>query len=604
MRTYLRALSYFRPDAGRVAVTLALIAAATGLGLLQVYPFAVLADCVFAGLPPTGVVYRTLLFLAPASKTGQIVALAIDVLLLRVGQELLRAAHTWLNVRVGYAGLVRVRADLFDAWQRQELAWHRDRAAGDAVYRIVWDAAGFHALLNVTVNGVALNVVTLGVMSAVMANQSLLLTGVALAIGPPLVWVTRRYEAVLRDRSTEARGAEADLTADAARFAAVISVVQSFGQEAAALVTFCHKTRMSAQAYLWLHRREITCWLLTGLTFAAGTAALFGVGGRLVYRDQVAGHAGPGGMTIGKLSIFLAYSAMLYAPLRALSGAGVQAASAVAGVRRVFEVIDRRPTLRDGPGSLARAPRTLTLDHVSFAYGDGPPVLRDVSLTIRPGELVALTGSSGAGKTTLLGLLPRLHDPTAGTVRLDGHDLRGLRLADVRRHVAVVFQDAIALPGTIRENIAFGRPDASGADIQRAAGQAGLADFIGTLPHGYDTPVADGGANLSGGQRQRLAIARALLTDAPILALDEPTSALDADQEAKLVVTIRHLRGVRTVIVVSHRATTVAACDRVVTLWGDGGVQPTDQPPAERLAISDSAQAASAADSRGRSGTV
>ncbi len=575
MRTYLRALSYFRPDAGRVALTLALIAAATGLGLLQVYPFAVLADCVFAGLPPTGVVYRTLLFLAPASKTGQIVALAVDVLLLRVGQELLQAAHTWLNIRVGYAGLVRVRADLFNAWQRQELAWHRDRPAGDAVYRIVWDAAGCHALLNVTVNGVALNVVTLGVMVAVMTNQSLLLTAVAVAIGPPLVWVTKRYESILRDRSADARQAEADLTADAARFAAVISVVQAFGQEAAAVVTFCHKTRLSAQAYVRLHRREIAFWLLTGLTFAAGTAALFGVGGRLVYRDQVAGHAGPGGMTIGKLSIFLAYSAMLYGPLKALSGAGGQAASSAAGVRRVLEVLDRQPTIRDGSGSLARAPRTLTLDHVGFAYGDGPPVLSDVSLTIDPGELVAITGRSGAGKTTLLGLLPRLHDPTAGAVRLDGHDLRDLKLADVRSHVAVVSQDAIALPGTVRENIAYGRPDASDADVRAAAAQAGLAEFIAALPGRYDTPLADNGGNLSGGQRQRLAIARALLTDAPILVLDEPTSALDAEQEANLVDTIRALRGVRTVIVVSHRPGTVAGCDRTVTIE-DGRVP--DQP--------------------------
>jgi ATP-binding cassette subfamily B protein len=566
MRTYLRALAYFRPDAGRVALTLALIAAATALGLLQVYPFAVLADCVFAGLPPRGIVYRGLLWLAPASKGGQIVALAVDLLLLRVGQELLQAGHTLLNIRVGYAGLVRVRGELFGAWQAQELAWHRGRPTGDAVYRLMWDAASFHALLNVAVNTVAVNAVTLVVMLGVMGSQSLLLTGVAVAIGPPLVWVTKRYEAILRDRAGGAREAEADLTAEAARFAAVISVVQAFGQEAAAMVTFCHKTRLSAQAYLRLHRREIAFWLLTGVTFAAGTAALFGVGGRLVYRDQYVRHLGPAGMTLGKLSIFLAYSTMLYGPLKALSGASGQAASSAAGVRRVFEVIDRQPAIVDGPDPLPRRPRTLSLDAVSFAYGDGPPVLSDVSLTVRPGELVAIVGRSGAGKTTLLGLLPRLHDPTAGAVRLDGHDLRTLQLADVRRHIAVVSQDAVALPGTVRENIAYGRPDASDADVRHAAEQAGAAGFIAALPEGYDTALDDGAANLSGGQRQRLAIARALVTDAPIVVLDEPTSALDAEQEAALVETIRSLRGQRTVIVVSHRPGTVAGCDSVVEL--------------------------------------
>ncbi len=566
MRTYLRALAYFRPDAGRVAVTLALIAAATALGLLQVYPFAVLADCVFAGLPPAGPVYRALLCLAPASKAGQIVALAVDVLLLRVGQELFQAAHTMLNIRVGYAGLTRVRGDLFAAWQSQELAWHRDRPAGDAVYRLMWDAAAFQALLNVAVGGLAVNAVTLAVMIAVMASQSGPLTLVAVAVAPPLVWVTRRYEAILRDRSADARSAEADLTATAGRAAAILSVVQCFGQEAAATFEFCHRTRISAQAYLRLHRREVAFWLLTGLTFAAGAAAVFGVGGHLVYRDQVAGHAGAAGMTVGKLSIFLAYSAMLYGPLRTLSGATGQAASAAAGVRRVFEVIDRRPLVADGPDPLPRQPRTLALDDVSFAYGDGPPVLSHVSLTVGPGELVAVVGRSGAGKTTLLGLLPRLHDPTGGAVRLDGRDLRTLRLASVRRHVAVVSQEAVVLPGTVRENIAYGRPDASDADVRLAADRAGAADFIAALPAGYDTVVADGGANLSGGQRQRLAIARALVTEAPIVVLDEPTSALDAEQEAALVETIRGLRGVRTVIVVSHRPGTVAGCDRVVEL--------------------------------------
>ena len=567
MRLYRRALSYFRPDAGLIALTLVLIAAATALGLLQVYPFAVLADCVFAGLPPAGPVYRLLLWLAPASKGGQIAALAVDVLVLRVGQELLQATYTLLNVRVGYAGLVRVRGELFRAWQSQELAWHRARPAGDAVYRLMWDASACHALLNVTVTAVALNVVTLAVMVAVMANQSVPLTLVAVAIAPPLVWVTRRYEAILRDRSADARAAEAALTAEAGRAAAVLSVVQLFGQEAAAVFTFCHKARVSALTYVRLHGREVTFYLLTGLTFAAGTAAVFGVGGHLVYRDQFGSRLNPGGMTIGKLSIFLAYSAMLYTPLKALSGATGQAASAAAGVRRVFEVIDRQPAIADGPTSLPLQPRTLSLDGVWFAYSPGgPPVLSDVSLTVRPGELVAIVGRSGAGKTTLLGLLPRLHDPTAGAVRLDGHDLRTLRLADVRRHVAVVAQDAVVLPGTVRQNIAYGRPDATDEQVRRAAADAGAAEFIERLPDGYDTPVADGGGNLSGGQRQRIAIARALLTEAPILVLDEPTSAVDAEQEASLVETIRRLRGVRTVIVVSHRPGTVAGCDLAIEI--------------------------------------
>jgi subfamily B ATP-binding cassette protein MsbA len=216
--------------------------------------------------------------------------------------------------------------------------------------------------------------------------------------------------------------------------------------------------------------------------------------------------------------------------------------------------------------ALPLAPRRLELRDVGFEYRRGHPVLQRIDIAIEPGHSVAFVGSSGAGKSTLLSLLPRFYDPTTGAVRLDGHDLRQVKLRDARRHIALVLQDAIVLPTSIAENIAYGRPEATGEEIARAAELAGLAEFVATLPHGYDTVLNDWGSNLSGGQRQRIALARALLTDAPILVLDEPTSALDAHHEQLVQDTLRSLKGRRTVVLVSHRISTIMACDRICVL--------------------------------------
>jgi ABC-type multidrug transport system fused ATPase/permease subunit len=224
----------------------------------------------------------------------------------------------------------------------------------------------------------------------------------------------------------------------------------------------------------------------------------------------------------------------------------------------------------DAPDALdlARRPRALSLDGATFAYTPTKPVLRDVSATIEPGEMVAFVGSSGVGKSTLLNLLPRFFDPTAGRLALDGIDLRRIKLRDLRRHIAVVLQESMILPTTIAGNIAYGRIDATDDEIRRAARMAGAEEFIEALPDGYDTLVAEGGQNLSGGQRQRIAIARALLTEAPILVLDEPTSALDPHHERQITELLASLKGERTIVLVSHRLSTVVDCDQIFVMEG------------------------------------
>jgi len=329
--------------------------------------------------------------------------------------------------------------------------------------------------------------------------------------------------------------------------------------------------RGTVAAWWRLNRQQMLYNILIGTVFGIGGAVVFIYGGYLVYRDQYLNH-NAGGLTIGDLIIFTSYLGMLWGPLCSLTGFLSNVQGGIAGAQRVFEVLDSTPNIIDSPHAkpLPVQPRVLELANVKFSYCGAlnSPVLRDVSVTIAPGEMVAFVGGSGVGKSTLLNLLPRFYDPDYGSIRLDGKDIREFRVADVRKHVALVLQDAVILATTIAENIAYGRPLATLAQIRKAAQMAGAAQFIEQLPAQYETVLTEEGRNLSGGQRQRIAIARALLTDAPFVILDEPTSALDPHHEAVITQTLGALKGQRTIVLVSHRLSSVIDCDQIFMMEG------------------------------------
>jgi subfamily B ATP-binding cassette protein MsbA len=559
MRLYLRVFHYFRDDALLIVASLVMVGLSTLLGLLQPFPFAILIDTILPHKP--GVRWIDRVFMHAMAGTGipsQILALAVAVLLLRVLQELLQMFQTLATIRIGYDGLVRVRCDLFRKLQALSVGYHRSQPQGDAIFRLSYDTFGFQAVLNVLSGGL-INVITLVGMAVFMFCLNFRLTLVSLAIMPLLLLTMRRYSRILQDRSMATKEVDSELTTAMQRSIAAVSLVQAFGREAMEYERFAGTVRHSVATWLRLHWQEVTYWLIIGSIFGLGGAIIFEYGGLLAYK---------GAITAGDLSIFIIYLAQLYAPLNKLSASGTSLQGGLSGVKRVFEVLDRQEQIRDEPGAAALplAKRVLELDRVSFEYRAGEPVLRDVTARIEPGQMVAFVGTSGVGKTTLLSLLPRFYDPTSGTLRLDGQDARKIRVRDLRRHVALVLQDQVILPTTIAENIAYGRPEASEAQIRHAAEFAGAADFIEKLPGKYREHVSESGANLSGGQRQRIAIARALLTESPILVLDEPTSALDAHHEEMIVQTLRSLRGLRTMIVVSHRLSTVLDCDRIYVM--------------------------------------
>jgi ABC-type multidrug transport system fused ATPase/permease subunit len=280
--------------------------------------------------------------------------------------------------------------------------------------------------------------------------------------------------------------------------------------------------------------------------------------------------------------IFLAYLAQLYEPLNQLSHVGTTVSDASASAGRVLELLDTPPEVKEMPGAQSfPKERQIQLEKVRFGYEPKMPVLHEVSMTIPAGASIALIGPSGAGKTTLLQLLPRFYDPDGGVVRIGGVDVREMQLADLRRHIAYVQQEAILLPATVAENIGYGRAGATRAEIEAAARAANAASFVERLPQGYDTVVGEGAARLSVGEKQRLNLARAFLKDAPILLLDEPTSSLDVENEELVIESLRQLMRGRTTLIVAHRLATVRGVDRIFVL--DGGKIAEEGRPDELL---------------------
>jgi ATP-binding cassette subfamily B protein/subfamily B ATP-binding cassette protein MsbA len=312
-------------------------------------------------------------------------------------------------------------------------------------------------------------------------------------------------------------------------------------------------------AHLKLYSWQSLYSAVIGTLMALGTALVIYVGAHEVLS---------GALSVGTLLVFTTYLAQLYGPVNQITQSWGLIAGARVGARRCFEILDTEADLADGtrafPATGARG--AIEWQGVAFRYRPDQSVLRGVTLKVEPGQTIALVGATGAGKSTLLGLIPRFFDPTDGTVRIDGIDVRDYQLKSLRRQVAMVLQPPLVFPLSVRDNIAYGRPEASLEEVKRAAHLAEIDRLIESLPEGYDTMVGEGGATFSEGEKQRLTIARALLRDAPILILDEPTSALDAETEALVMAGIRRLTEGRTTFVIAHRLSTVRRADAILVL--------------------------------------
>jgi ABC-type multidrug transport system fused ATPase/permease subunit len=555
-RAHLRAWRYYREDRGKILLAAVLVGLTALASLAQPFPVAILGDMLLQHAPATWP-DRMFLRFGPDGPIARVICLALLYIFFRVSSELIGLAQGFYKIRIGYNGQVRVRCDLYRQLQRLSVSFYRSHPQGDLIYRISSDTNGFITAFNV-VFGLLVNSITLLFMFAIMVSMNWKMALVAVSITPLLFWAIRKYGGVLNQTTAKAQQIEAGLATAVHRSVGTMGVVQAFGREDDEYTRFRGDVDASSNAWIGVHMQGMIYWAVLGICFGMGAALVILVGGRLVQA---------GALAVGDIWVFFIYvTIQLYAPLQALSGSETELRRGLAGMNRVYEILDMEPEIKDASNAieLPRRPRVLRLDQVSFAYrADAPPVLQEINVSIEPGEMVAFVGSSGAGKTSLLNLLPRFYDPTCGAVRLDEHDVRLVRLRDLRKHVALVPQESPILSVSVADNIAFGNPGASEAEIQAAARLAGAEAFIESLPQKYQSPLSEGGQNLSGGQRQRLGIARALATEAPILVLDEPTSALDSYNEQMVTETLHGLKGKRTVVIVSHRLSTVLDCDRI-----------------------------------------
>jgi ATP-binding cassette subfamily B protein len=552
-RVFARIVEFARPYWLMVGATFLLSLAAAPLTLLTPLPLKIAVDSIIGSKPLPAFLAVPLHFAgnSPYVALGAVAALLVLITFLLYAQGMaVWLASTYLGERL----VLDFRAALFAHAQRLSLAYHDRTGTTDSVYRIQYDSECLqHALIDgfIPLASALLTALAVVVVTAWLNWQLALVT---LVVAPILYFITGRFGRRLRGRWYDVKDIESSAMSVVQEALSGGRVVKSFGREEYEQGRFIDRASRRLRGQLdiaWLRSRFD---LTIGVTVAAGTAAVLFLGVMQVR----AGH-----LSTGELLMVLAYQAQIYLPLKTVSQKIADLQNALASAGRAFSLLDELPEVVEKPNArhLDRASGDFVFDNVYFAYEPGHDVLRGIRLAIAHGSRVGIQGKTGAGKTTFVSLLTRFYDPSSGAILLDGVDLRDFKLNDLRNQFAIVLQETMLFSTTIRENIAYGKPDAGDDEIRDAAKRANAHDFIEALPNGYLTQVGERGMRLSGGERQRVSIARAFLKDAPILLLDEPTSALDLATEAAIVDAMERLMQDRTVFMIAHRTTTLARCD-------------------------------------------
>ncbi|MEN9903573.1 MAG: hypothetical protein RLZZ555_138 [Pseudomonadota bacterium] len=560
-----RLLGYAPKEAWGLGAVGTLTLLSVAIETLKPWPMKLLVDNVLEGKGMTGEVDALLERISGDAPTAQVGLLALATVLLAVASNLLGAVQRYVQTLVGGRIHYRLAEDVFAQLQQLSLSFHARSQAGDLMRRVMSDSGCVKDLILSVCLPAITALLSLVAMFGVMWALSPMLALLALVAAVPLVWLMHWLSGRMSDTVYVQQQMEGQLNAVAEQSLGALPLVQAFGRERRERERFRKVSRQTLGAYLSALAPQLQFRIGVGAVMATATAALLTLGGLRVMEGE---------LTIGTLLVSLSYLASLYAPLETLAYLSVSYAGAAAGARRVLEVLDATDKVSDKPDAI-ELPKdgqrgTVRLESVCFGYEPGHPVLKDVTLEVRPGEMVALVGATGSGKTTLAMLISRFYDTWQGQVLVNGVDVRTVKLASLRAEIALVPQEPFLLPLSVADNIAYGRPDASWAEIEAAAKAANAHEFIERMPQGYDTVLGERGVTLSGGQRQRLSIARALLKDAPILILDEPTSALDNETERSVMDALHHLMKGRTTLMIAHRPTTIQRADREVVL--NGGV--------------------------------
>ena len=551
-----RVSGYLWPHCDRILLGLGQVCLISAFELLKPWPLKLIIDSVLGGQPLPGGLGAEL------SPGAVLLAACVALVAIYAALGAFSVLANYTTIRIGQRMVRDLRSDLYAHLHRLSMAFHSRAQAGDLLYRVTADTFALQSLTMNCLFPATSALILLTGMAVIMLRLYWQLTLLALGVCPLLLLAIGRLNRRISDAAGDMRERESEVYGVVQRAMAAMRVIQAFTRENEEHRRFMIASERSLAAGLRLYTLQTFYSGVVNLVIALGTAAVVWAGAR---------HVLEGTLTVGSLVVFISYLASLYGPINNMFQVYGLAQGARVGVQRVLDVLDvERDLADDGHRTFpAEGARGLVVwEDVDFHYAPDVPVLQGVTLRVERGQRVAVVGPTGAGKSTLLSLLPRFYDPTRGRVLVDGIDAREYRLSSLRRQVAMVLQPPLLFPVSIRENIAFGRPDARLEEIVAAAKAARIHDMVARLPRGYDTAVGENSVTLSEGEKQRLTIARAILRDSPILILDEPTSALDPETEGLIMEALERLQAGRTTFIIAHRLSTVRSADLIVVIKG------------------------------------
>ena len=553
-------LQLLRPQRRALAVILAAMLVQTVMSLAAPWPLKIVIDTVIGNRRQPEWINWLLTMLGGAAHKGHIaVAAAIATVLIAVVTGAAMYAVSYFTESLSQSIGNDLRMRLYSHLQELSLDYYDTTRVGTILSTLTSDVQTIQSFASTATLNIVTNTLTVVGMIVVMLLCRWDFTLIAVAVTPLLFLFVLRVNKAVRTAVREVRTHQSDLTAILQEGLQSIQVVQAFGREdhQAAQVRAASMNTVTA----WLNARRVSSLLspIVGMAIALCTGLVLWRGSLLILA---------GTMTVGALTVFLAYLAKFFQPIRDLAQMTNTIAQVSVAFERVVALMDTDKVIPETatPTDPSQLRGEIIFNHVAFGYDPELPVLRDISVTIKPGEMVGIVGATGCGKSTIASLIPRFRDPDAGGITIDGVDVRDYALRKLRAQIGFVLQDTVLLRGTVRDNIGFGRPDATEDEIVEAAKLANAHEFITRMPNGYDSVVGDRGMTLSGGQRQRIGIARALIRDNPILILDEPTAALDAESEHLVVEALERLVAGRTVIAIAHRLSTLRNADKIIVV--------------------------------------
>jgi ABC-type multidrug transport system fused ATPase/permease subunit len=493
------------------------------------------------------------------SKMQIAAAAAIAAVIIAALGALAQYIANYYTTSVGQWVANDLRMRTYHHLQQLSLSYYDKHQSGALLSTITADVQTIQSFASSSTLDIAVDLLTIIGMLFIMFWLNWDFTLIAVAVTPFLLLFVSRFKKAVKKATHEVRRQQSNIVAVVEQGLESMRVVKAFGRQDLAQEELGAVSRATVDAALKARRIKALLSPIVAVTVSLCVAVVLWRGSALILA---------GAMTAGALTVFLSYLTKFFKPVQDLATMTNSIAQTAVGVERVQAILDADTVIPERPG--ARDPKALTgdivFDKVAFAYDAGSPVLRDVSFQIKPGQMVGVVGPTGGGKSTIVSLIPRFYDPTAGSIRIDGADIREYTIQGLRNNIGYVLQETVLFQGTVRENIAYGHAGATEEEIMNAAKLADVDEFVARMPHGYDTVVGERGDTLSGGQRQRIGIARAIIRNNPILILDEPTAALDTESESLVVGALEKLMKGRTVITIAHRLSTIRNSDKILVL--------------------------------------